>query len=121
MRLFGVVVLSEIQQFKLPGLHQFWHREQRRDFDLFPPGSALVQSNDGMSAKPMMKRLFWIVLLTSASLLTPVAPAQTFDATKIGNSLPLTGNLRMQTGDDLGWADPGYDDSQWKLVAAIRR
>jgi hypothetical protein len=71
-----------------------------------------------MSSNPMMKRLFWIVLITSSALLTPVVPAQTFDATKIGDSVPLTGNLRMQTGDDMAWADPGFDDSQWKLLAA---
>ncbi len=65
-----------------------------------------------------MKRLFWIVLLLSAVLLAPVVPAQTFDATGIGSSLPVQGNFRMQTGDEIGWADPGYDDSQWKLVAA---
>ena len=81
-------------------------------------GIALVQFNDGMAAKLMMKRLFWILLLASAGLFSPLLPAQTFDATKVGSSLPLQGNLRMQTGDDMSWADPGYDDSQWKLVAA---
>jgi hypothetical protein len=70
-----------------------------------------------MAAKPMMKRRFWIVFLLSASLLSPVLHAQVFDATGIGSSLPLQGNMRMQTGDDMGWAAPDFDDSQWKLVA----
>jgi len=45
------------------------------------------------------------------------APArtQTFDATKIGTPANLsTATWHFTLGDDLRWADPAFDDSQWK-------
>lgn len=43
--------------------------------------------------------------------------AQTVDATKLGDSINLSGNWRMQTGDDMRWAQPDFDDSGWRVVA----
>ncbi len=51
-------------------------------------------------------------------LLHPVAaPAQTYDFQS--DRIPvvaLEGQVRFETGDDLRWADPGFDDSHWPLL-----
>jgi len=50
------------------------------------------------------------------------ARAQTYDATKIGKPADLSSaTWRFAVGDDpdgkLGWADPAFDDSQWKTFS----
>lgn len=66
----------------------------------------------------MMKRLFWILPLLICSSFAPFAPAQSIDASHIGTSLAVQGNFRMQTGDDMRWANPDFDDSRWRLIAS---
>jgi Stage II sporulation protein E (SpoIIE) len=61
-----------------------------------------------------------IVLLTFALLAlisTNLAHTQVFDLERDRVSLvELNGFMRFHTGDDPRWADPKFDDSQWKLL-----
>jgi hypothetical protein len=44
----------------------------------------------------------------------PAVPAQ---VVALGNStVALTGPWKFHTGDNLGWADPNFDDSVWRLM-----
>jgi hypothetical protein len=58
------------------------------------------------------------LLFLALLLIHPVAaPAQTYDFQT--DRIPvatLEGQARFETGDDLRWADPGFDDSRWPLL-----
>lgn len=58
------------------------------------------------------------LLFLAALLLHPVpASAQTFDFQRVRIPVAeLDGPARFQTGDDLRWADPHFDDSHWALL-----
>jgi hypothetical protein len=56
-------------------------------------------------------RCFWLLCL-SLSLY-----AQTVDISKVGTgAVSLAGQWKFHPGDDPRWADPNFDDSDWKLV-----
>jgi len=62
-----------------------------------------------------MRRFALLALAAFATL--PLAPAQTFSFQS--DRMPvveLSGNFRFHTGDDPAWAQPGFDDSGWKLL-----
>lgn len=47
------------------------------------------------------------------------ARAETFTAPPLGPpSVPITGTWQFHTGDDLAWANPGFDDSGWQPLQA---
>ena len=49
----------------------------------------------------------------------PAAPAASAPAPRAGTgtvSLDLSGKWRFTTGDDMAWAEPGFDDSAWEQV-----
>ena len=46
------------------------------------------------------------------------AAVPVFDATNLHKATPLKGDWVIQAGDDLAYADPGYDDSHWTRVGA---
>jgi hypothetical protein len=57
-------------------------------------------------------------LVLLLALCAPIAiPAQTFD---LANSripiVSLDGLWRFHPGDNIAWADPGFDDSEWPLL-----
>ena len=63
---------------------------------------------------------FWLALIVCGQ-----ANAQVVDATKIGTPLNLSRETwRFAMGDDpdgkLGWADPAFDDSQWKTLTLAK-
>jgi hypothetical protein len=47
--------------------------------------------------------------------------AQFFDASSVGGSVTITAPWRFHTGDDLQWASPTFDDSQWPLLHMDKR
>jgi len=56
--------------------------------------------------------LLWLVIAAAGSL-----QAQTYDLT--ADRMPVTylsGFWRFHTGDDLRWAEPEFDDSQWSML-----
>jgi hypothetical protein len=57
----------------------------------------------------------WISLPRAAGAQSPAAmPAQ---VVTLGNStVELTGPWKFHTGDDMAWADPGFDDSAWATM-----
>ena len=62
-----------------------------------------------------------ITALLLALLVLPSARAQVFDLEQSRVKVAeLNGLYRFRTGDDpdgkLGWANPGFDDSGWKLL-----
>src|SRR5258706_9060460 len=44
------------------------------------------------------------------------AHAQTLEASRLGAPASLSGVWRWQAGDDVTWAQPGFDDSAWPVV-----
>lgn len=61
----------------------------------------------------------WLACITLIAC--AAAPAQTFDATKIGTPANLsTATWHFALGDDPRWADPAFDDSQWKTFTPQR-
>jgi phosphoserine phosphatase RsbU/P len=66
-----------------------------------------------------MRRALPLVLATLCAAAT--APAQHFDLGK--DRIPiadLNGPWRFHTGDDLRWADPSFDDSNWPPLDSDR-
>src|SRR5918911_3646169 len=60
---------------------------------------------------PTTTRLF-LFLLTAVSLC-----AQSVDVSHLGpGTMSLAGQWRFHPGDNPRWADPNFDDSDWKLV-----
>jgi phosphoserine phosphatase RsbU/P len=59
----------------------------------------------------------WTFLVCAVLLLGLSSPAQTFDASHLGDSIDLAGNWRFHTGDDVRWAQPDFDDSEWQVVS----
>ena len=59
----------------------------------------------------------WTLLVCAVLLLGLHSPAQTFDASHLGDSIDLAGNWRFHTGDDVRWAQPDFDDSKWQVVS----
>jgi two-component system NtrC family sensor kinase len=56
--------------------------------------------------------LIWMPFL----VLAQSSDVLTLDSLLIEGWTPLTKNWKFNKGDDLNWAQPGYDDSQWKSV-----
>lgn len=50
-------------------------------------------------------------------LVTAALPAQVIRVTNLDTATPLNGVWLEQTGDDLRYADPGFDDSEWTRVS----
>ena len=48
------------------------------------------------------------------------AVADEFTIESLERPLPIKGAWRFQTGDDLAWADPAYDDQGWPSVLVPR-
>ncbi|QEE30499.1 SpoIIE family protein phosphatase [Terriglobus albidus] len=65
----------------------------------------------------MRRALFSLLLVSLLLCLTPGLHAQTFNL-QTGREpvASLDGLWRFHTGDNPGWADPGFDDSQWPLL-----
>jgi hypothetical protein len=62
-----------------------------------------------------MRKLLLLALL--AILLAPTLRAQSFDLEQGREQvMDLTGQWHFHTGDDPAWAQPGFDDSGWKLL-----
>src|ERR1700761_3371019 len=59
--------------------------------------------------------LGWLFVFGSVS-----GRAQVVDATNLGDSIDLSGNWRMQAGDDMQWARPDFDDSHWRVITTLR-
>jgi sigma-B regulation protein RsbU (phosphoserine phosphatase) len=58
----------------------------------------------------------WLALFAFACLLAPAAPAQV-DATRWQSGLvKLLAGWHEHAGDNPAWAQPGFDDSQWRTV-----
>jgi hypothetical protein len=69
------------------------------------------------SSAPISWRLIAVAALALVALC--IAPralhAQTFDASTLRTPAYLGGPLLIQPGDDPAWAQPGFDDSHWRL------
>ena len=68
-----------------------------------------------------MKRIGFLLLGFTLLALFRSAPAaaQTFDASKLGTpAVTVTGNWRVEYGDNPAWARPDFDDSSWQLQPA---
>jgi hypothetical protein len=70
-----------------------------------------------------MRTIGWLVLLALLGVSSPRlawaqgAPAAPPQVVTLGNStVVLTGPWKFHTGDDMGWADPNFDDSVWRLM-----
>ena len=61
----------------------------------------------------------WLACITLIAC--AAAPAQTFDATKIGTPANLsTATWHFALGDDPRWSDPAFDDSHWNTFTPRR-
>ena len=64
-----------------------------------------------------MKKLLHALLVLCFGCCCSMAGAQSFNLqTDHENITSLDGLWRFHTGDDPQWADPKFDDSQWKLL-----
>ena len=81
----------------------------------FPfPTSSL--SGTGWLCRGSRTGLLWALLL---AVCCGYARAQTFKAPDPGPGVvPITGTWQFHTGDDLAWANPGYDDAGWQAITA---
>jgi len=68
-----------------------------------------------------MNRLSLLLLMLLAPMACGVLRAQNFDLTtgRVAVS-SLDGLWRFHTGDNMSWADPNFDDSQWALLHSDR-
>ena len=58
-----------------------------------------------------------LLVLGAALSLAGVGRAQTIKVNDPGSgSVPLAGNWQFHLGDDLSWADPGFNDSTWEKI-----
>ncbi len=69
-----------------------------------------------MSDFPLLLRLPCLVVVFVALLRACPGLAQTFDASGLDRPTELAGTWLMKPGDDLAYAQPGYDDSGWTRV-----
>jgi phosphoserine phosphatase RsbU/P len=62
-----------------------------------------------------------LVLLASAASpgqgADTAQPRASLDATRLGESINLSGDWAFQPGDDLRWSRPDFDDSHWRIVS----
>jgi hypothetical protein len=63
--------------------------------------------------------LCWICLSTGAGAQENGSPE--FRGTLGHSSLPMSGEWRFHTGDDMAWAQPGFDDSKWETITTDKR
>jgi phosphoserine phosphatase RsbU/P len=66
-----------------------------------------------MSQFPVLLRLQCLAVVLVALLIACPGQAQSFDASGLDRPTELAGTWLMQPGDDLAYAQPGYDDSAW--------
>jgi hypothetical protein len=63
----------------------------------------------------------WLLLLAAPAAfgVGPASGPEPLRLTGLGRAtLPLDGPWKFETGDDLAWARPGFDDSKWQTIAA---
>jgi hypothetical protein len=60
--------------------------------------------------------LRWWLLAALALCCAGGTHAQFVDASAAGEPIKLTAPWRFHAGDDVAWAAPGFDDSQWQLI-----
>ena len=67
-----------------------------------------------------MKRLSRLLLIGCCLLAVSASSAwaQVFKAALGQSSVTMTGNWQFHTGDDLGWANPAFDDAKWEKISA---
>jgi hypothetical protein len=61
-----------------------------------------------------MFRRFRLLALSFAALLCAASAQQTVTLGK--STVTLDGPWKFQTGDDMAWAQPDYDDSSWNTM-----
>lgn len=81
--------------------------------------------NRGSAAR--RRRQPWLAAMMAAFMAAAVSlcawpgerPTVTID--ELGAGLSIEGTWRFQPGDDLAWANPGFDDSQWRTGRMPKR
>ncbi len=65
--------------------------------------------------------LLLLALTGAISVHTVQAEPRVLSAAQVQQGVSLTGDWRFQSGDDLAWAAPGFDDSHWPFHALPHR
>jgi serine phosphatase RsbU (regulator of sigma subunit) len=61
--------------------------------------------------------MYAIALLATVATATPAQPQTIFVADGLGKgTIPLDGPWQFHLGDDMAWANPGFDDSKWEQI-----
>jgi hypothetical protein len=69
----------------------------------------------------IIRRVRWLLLVFVAHVVAASPVGQTFDFEQGHQSVSeLDGKWRFHPGDNPQWAEPGFDDSAWKLLDSER-